>query len=55
LSKGLHELTDEECKLFFPTLREAIVAMLTDVHAQREREKSARRIEAEISKISSRL
>lgn len=38
VSKGIHELTEEECIEYFPVLRECIEYVLTELNAKRETE-----------------
>lgn len=51
LSKGIHELTEDECKAYFPTVRAGIIAILEQDLADMEKAETEKRLSDEISKI----
>jgi len=52
LSKGIHELSEAECKEYFPVLRAAIISILEqDLQARRKRD-AENEIERQIAKIA---
>jgi hypothetical protein len=55
LSKGLHELTEEECKLYFPVVKAAILNILEEDLQVRERAAAAKRVRDEVAKIAGEL
>lgn len=55
LSKGLHELSEDECKLYFPVVKAAIILMLEEDWLQRERRKAADELQRQIQDISGKL
>jgi len=52
LSKGIHELSENECKAYFPILRNAIEIILDDQIEKIEKDKKAKIIEKELNKIN---
>lgn len=55
LSKGLHELSEDECKLYFPVVRKAIVQMLEEDWIQRERRRAEKALEQDLQRITTEL
>jgi hypothetical protein len=55
LSKGLHELEEDECKAFYPPLRAAIIKMLEDDWVIRQRRDADEALEREMQRISETL
>lgn len=55
LSKGLHELSEDECKLYFPVVRAAIIQMLEEDWILRERRAKEKELERQLQDISERL
>ena len=55
LSKGLHELTEEDCARAYPLVEESVIWMLEDALARFERLKRERTITAELAKLSGEL
>lgn len=52
LSKGVHELEEQECRDFFPVLRTSIEIILDEKIEQIEREKKNKLISAELNKFN---
>lgn len=52
LSKGIHELDEEECKSFFPILRTAIEIVLDEEIEQKEKEKKNKLISDQLNKFN---
>jgi len=55
LSKGLHELTEAECKLYFPVVRAAIIMMLEQRYEATERAKAAAELDRAMSAIATEI
>jgi hypothetical protein len=55
LSKGIHELTEEECLAFFDTLRVSIEMILDEKISKNEKEKKRKEITKNLEKIHSLL
>jgi len=55
LSKGLHELSEEECKLYFPALKSAIDLILDQEIERRDREKKVIAASKTIQKIAGEI
>jgi hypothetical protein len=55
LSKGLHELSEDECKLYFPVVRSSIIQMLEEDWIQRERKRGEAEISKQLQRISGEL
>ncbi len=55
LSKGVHELSEEECAAYFPPVRAAIIAMLEEDFERQEKAKADEALRLELAKISSTL
>lgn len=55
LSKGLHELSEDECLLYFDVIRQGIEMMLDDMLTQRQKEERKKKTLDAVSKISSEL
>ena len=55
LSKGLHELDEKTCKLYFPVVRSAIIHILEQDFQAREQAQAEAALRREIAKIASEL
>jgi len=55
LSKGLHELSEQECKDYFPVVRAAIIQMLEEDWIERERRRNEIELERQLQAISRKL
>lgn len=53
LSKGLHELTETDCKKYFPIVRAAIIAMLEQRYEAEEKAKAAAELDRAMAAIAS--
>lgn len=52
LSKGIHELSEEQCKSYFPIIQDCIMLTLKESEQKREQKESERRIHSLISNIN---
>lgn len=55
ISKGIHELSEEDCLQYFPVLKECIFIILEKWEEERTKEEAEKRLTASISKITSNL
>jgi len=55
VSKGIHELTEDECLKYFPVLKDGIVMILDDIFARKEKEKATVEYKKSLGKIISDL
>ena len=55
ISKGIHELTENECKKYFPVLKTCLEFILTDLEAKRETEQKRKDMQTTLSKIKGEL
>jgi hypothetical protein len=55
LSKGLHELSEQECKDYFPVVRAAIIQMLEEDWIERERRRNEVELERQLQAIARKL
>jgi len=55
LSKGIHELSEEECLSFFPVVRDCIFMILDAWEEMRKKKEKEQAISAELSKIASNI
>jgi len=55
ISKGIHELSEEECLEFFPVMKDFIIMILRQWEKTRRDEEDEKKIRASISSISSKL
>lgn len=55
LSKGIHELSEEDCKSYFSILRESIELILDEKLETLQKEKRRKNINLELSKISKEI
>ncbi len=55
LSKGIHELSEDECLNYFPTLRDLVYLILQEKYSKREEEAIKQSISSNLSKIRSNL
>jgi hypothetical protein len=51
LSKGVHELTDEECKVYFSSLKTALIIILDEELQRKRREEQRLLLSREIALI----
>lgn len=51
ISKGLHELTEEECKEYFPTLKTCLEFILTELATKKETEQKKREMQLALATI----
>jgi hypothetical protein len=51
LSKGLHDMTEDECKKNFPVIKNSIEIILDDMQAQQEKEQKRLEMKKALSKI----
>jgi hypothetical protein len=52
LSKGLHELTEDECKLHFPVVKSGIEIILDEEIEMREKEMREKKLRDDIGSIN---
>lgn len=55
VSKGIHELSEEECNEYFPVLRECLEYVLTDIQAHKETEEKKQLLTKKIGEITGKL
>ena len=55
ISKGIHELTENECREFFPVLKTCLEFVLTDLEAKRETDQKRRDMQTTLSKIAGQI
>jgi hypothetical protein len=55
LSKGLHELTEVECKQYFPVVRAAVIMMLEQKYEAAEKAKAEAELERAMTAIASEI
>ena len=55
VSKGIHELSEDECLEYFPVLKNGIIMILDDIVAKKEKERAATEYKKSLSKIISDL
>lgn len=55
VSKGIHELSEEECLKYFPVLKDGIIMILDDIVAKKEKEKAVAEYKKSLGKIISDL
>ncbi|MDQ0299616.1 hypothetical protein J2S78_002036 [Salibacterium salarium] len=55
LSKGVHELSEKECKLHYDTLRKAILLILEEKMKMEQSEKSKKETKNELNKIHTKM
>lgn len=55
LSKGIHELSEDDCLAFFPVIRSAIIQILEQDLRAKEEERAAAELEKAVADIASRL
>jgi len=55
VSKGIHELSEEECLKYFPVMKDGIVMILDDIVAKKEKEKAVEEYKKSLGKIMSDL
>lgn len=55
VSKGIHELSEDECKKMYPVLKASIEFVLDDIIARKEQEKKRKEAQEAISKFAQEL
>lgn len=55
VSKGIHELSEEDCIKYFPVLKEAIFMILRQWNQKRQELEAAKRLSASLSQIASQM
>ena len=55
LSKGIHELSEDECKKYFPAVRSAIIAILEQDLAEKEKAEAEKRMASALADIVAEL
>lgn len=55
VSKGIHELSEEECIKYFPVMQEAILMILSEWEQKRKALKSEKELKVSISQIASQV
>ncbi|GAB4023737.1 hypothetical protein GCM10028808_74870 [Spirosoma migulaei] len=55
VSKGIHELSEQECRKIFPLVRSFIETVLTDMHIAEELKAQRAKLTAEMQKVASQL
>lgn len=55
ISKGIHELSEEECNEYFPIMQEAIFMILRQCKQKREELESSKAITSKIAKIAEKM
>ncbi len=55
VSKGIHELTEDECNEYFPVLRECIEFVLTEIKTQKETEKKKEILSNKLGVIAGKI
>lgn len=55
LSKGVHELSEEECKRFFPVIRAAIIMMLEERYEAEQKRLAANELESAFASIQNEI
>ncbi|MCT4686619.1 hypothetical protein [Vallitalea sp.] len=55
VSKGIHELSENECLEYFPVLKDGIVMILDDIVAKKEKERAEAEYKKSLNKIISNL
>jgi hypothetical protein len=55
ISKGIHDLSEDECKEFFPVLKTCIEFVLTDLETKRETEQKRAEMQNVLGQIASKI
>ena len=55
LSKGIHELSEEDCIQYFPIMCESIYAILRQWEEKRQEQEAKKRLEKSLSAIASKV
>ena len=55
VSKGIHEMSEEECNKYFPVLRNSILLILDQWAVKRKKQELAKDLQASINAIVSEL
>lgn len=55
ISKGIHELSEAECKEYFPVIRNCIEFILTEIEAERQRKLKKEELAKSLSSISQKI
>ena len=55
VSKGIHELSEDECISYFPVLKEAIIMILRQWAQKKQEQEDAKKLSASLSKIATQV
>jgi len=55
VSKGIHELSEKDCILYFPVVRDCIFMILDQWEEMRKKEAKEKEISAGLAKIASKI
>lgn len=55
ISKGIHELSEEECIEYFPVMKDSVLLILNQWEKKRKENETKKRLNASISKIASKI
>ena len=55
LSKGIHELSEQECLELFPVMKTSIEYILDEIKARRELEEKKKKLSEQINKVNEQL
>ncbi|WP_105370602.1 hypothetical protein [Neorhizobium huautlense] len=55
LSKGIHALSEEECRDYFPIVRSGVIAILEQDLAEKEKMEADKRLAAEVARLAGKL
>lgn len=55
VSKGIHELSEDECRKYFDVLYESVIEILDDLYAEKQKEENQDRLTKAISRINSEV
>lgn len=55
VSKGIHELSEEDCIAYFPVMREGIMLILRQWRAKQDEAETARKLATSLSKITANI
>lgn len=55
VSKGIHELSEEECIQYYPTLKSFIELILTDIKSEKDKEEKKKKLQSDLSSIAGKI
>lgn len=55
VSKGIHELTEDECKQYFPAVRSCLELIFTELEAISAKKQKRKEMQSEINKIAGKI